>query len=286
MLSAIPTSTPSKSNQIVGDLKTPVRRLVVLRHSERIDEVDLPLWIQMVNEEFKRNNNRNIDDFESDPLITENGKYIASDAGQTLVTDIFSNDNFENLRFIYCSKLRRCIETAYEVSKVFASKGLNIPILVSRGLALTAAAVNRKPSTFEFCDIEDIRQFCPGVEIIDCDNEGTDYFIPSDNWLVAITHIVNRNEFSFVVAHRETVRNIAGLYQKLPYCCIANFSCENINENSINFCLQQLVDKDGNPIHIQRSDHNNGPPPSIQKKNKAIEFKSEKKHSFIPFYGN
>ena len=171
---------------------------------------------------------------------------------------------------IYTSRLRRCVETAYQLALLS-----HLPLYVCTGLALTAIAVERRKGTFEFHSMQEIRRFCPGVRVVSCDNDGEEcaetrtkkrseektaeisavdrkvcsadgdvefsseeraasdvnfkvesdqkdgmkstiisaqssstaespsqYYIPTDDWLLAITAIAERHPYSVIVAHR------------------------------------------------------------------------------------
>ena len=85
--------------------------------------------------------------------------------------DSFSDGNTLNsaelidIKRIYSSRLRRCVQTAYEIAV-----RLKLPIYISSGLSLTAIAVKKRKGEFEFDTLQQIRDFCPGVEIVSCDS--------------------------------------------------------------------------------------------------------------------
>lgn len=58
---------------------------------------------------------------------------------QTLGTTLSTIKELQGtISCIYCSRLQRCIQTAYEVAKI-----LNVPIFISTGLAQTAKAIEQ-----------------------------------------------------------------------------------------------------------------------------------------------
>lgn len=230
--------------------------LLIIRHSERIDEVNLPYWFKLVNQEdgIRR---REKDDHSNDPILTDNGHRIAEIAGATLKRMLTSQP--KPVVAVYCSRLRRCVETAYHIALE-----LQLPIIVSRGLTLTAKAVEERrggSDQFGFLDLEEIRSFCPAVDVFSAD--AGDYsgqlcpltvaretcspsleldIIPAASWYEALASIARRNSFAIVVAHRESIRNIAGS-MKAPYCCMAMFGFE-----SNNFSFRYLLDNKGERI--------------------------------------
>ena len=143
------------------------------------------------------------------------------------------------LSCIYCSKLLRAIQTAYEIAKI-----LSLPIVLSEGFARTAQAVEQMNGQFQYLTIDELTQYCPGVEFIDGDintnntnnTNNSDiadisniHTIPNTgtHWYNPLRH-VGQQETSIVVAHRETIRNIAFIRQRIPYCGYATFQFPKI----------------------------------------------------------
>eukprot|EP01038_Epipyxis_sp_PR26KG_P008412 gene8412-11378_t len=201
------------------NLKLSPTEMIIVRHSERIDEVDELLWREIYLKEMQKNK-RDKKSIVSDPVITVRGISYANDAARTVQELIISSTYHSDSVVLYSSRLIRCVQTAYQIALL-----LNKPIKVSGGLALTAAAVEKAGDKFMFLTTEDIQALCPGVEIIDCDKESDSLnFVSSSNWLDPILEITNQSivtkTIPIIVAHRETIRNIAKRYIKLPYCAI------------------------------------------------------------------
>eukprot|EP01036_Dinobryon_divergens_P028217 gene28217-37127_t len=259
-----------------------MNKLIVIRHSERLDEVDKAEWKNIILRHSLRSekndgsssNIRSRYSFQNDPPITDNGKSLARDMANT-VFDIISKESNVRIK-LFSSKLIRCIQTSYELAQRVGG-----PIYVSSGLALTAQAVaDCDDDGFEFLSIEEIREYCPGVEIVCCDSPDSPHYIPQSNWLAAVegAHFAKRapeeqqledgtsspcTYVSLLVAHRETIRNMLCERLALPYCCIASFvnkdeSSDDSNKKppeekitneryrrSDKLDFQWLIDKDG-----------------------------------------
>jgi len=265
-------------------------RCLIVRHSERIDEVDLQAWFDLVNQAdgVRR---RDKSDHSNDPILTENGHRIAEVAGATLkrlllespggsVLDVGAGEEGRHRpTVVYCSRLRRCVETAHRIALA-----LQLPLVVSKGLALTAKAVEDKGGSdhFGFLDLAEIRAFCPGVDVYSADAADLSGpactaadaaaaapssstasplppsavgEIPTGSWHDALASVARRHPFSLIVAHRESVRNLAGI-RKAPYCCMAMFDFDDGGEEarpaaagtSGTFNFAFLLDNEGNRI--------------------------------------
>lgn len=226
-----------------------IRKIYIVRHSERIDEVaELSLsWNTFI---AKAQTTRNKFDLGNDPMITEHGKSIAAQAAETLDAILRGNPHIE---IIYSSKLRRCVETAQKIAQQ-----LRVPICVCKGLALTAAAVKSRGSSFEFHTMEELQSFCPDTPLIDGDDPLSSYFVPSVeetgcrlDWLTSLDAIKRKSITSVVVAHRETIRNLTGRApggrtMSTPYCCIAEFWSHDAHPRFFNFL--KILDSDGSVV--------------------------------------
>jgi broad specificity phosphatase PhoE len=196
------------------------QELLLVRHSERLDEIDETGWRLMVNSDRSKRDRYSL---LNDPPITNNGVRIAKTAAQfvdKLVSEVVDpNSNLETR--IYTSKLLRSVQTAHQIALK-----LNVPLYICSGLALTAQAVGDSDGKFEHLTVEEIQKFCPNVTVICCDDiNNADIYVPSDKWLSAITSIANRTQhFKIIVAHRETIRNFSAKRLNTPYCCIARVS--------------------------------------------------------------
>jgi broad specificity phosphatase PhoE len=243
--------------------------LILVRHSERLDEVDEREWQQFVVKKLRTENcQRNPDSFHADPPITPNGKLIAEHAGTTLQNLLHQRHSSEErtspLRIrIYSSRLLRCLQTSIRVAKK-----LNIrEIYISSGLALTAAAVDRLGSAFEFLTVEEIEGLCVkhGIQVHNCDEEGREYSISSSHWFDALQDVSNHAELDYkiTVCHRETIRNLLPIYPKLPYCCIALCHYQQFHKgsNEVSLGISTIFDHKGgllksfNPEEIAKRKH-------------------------------
>jgi hypothetical protein len=70
------------------------------------------------------------------------------------------------IQVIFCSRLIRCVQTAHEIARHFG-----VPIIVSKGLALTALAVRESQGLFEFASLRELRDLCPGTLVYSCDED-------------------------------------------------------------------------------------------------------------------
>lgn len=193
-------------------------RVIVVRHGERIDEVDSSYWIDYCKQKYNPNYSIEFESRINDPILTEEGCLQAQEVAETLLTEL-NEYNLEEISYIYSSKLIRSIQTAY-----YIALKLSKPILVSRGFAMTAAAVEDMGDQFQFLTIEEIQEFCPNVEIIDGDVDPSHpHSVPSPNWWHSINHVINQNSISIIVAHRESIRNLVRRRFKTPYCCYGVF---------------------------------------------------------------
>jgi broad specificity phosphatase PhoE len=196
------------------------RSFIVVRHSERLDEVAPEEWLNSVK------NNRSSRDrysLENDTPITAAGASLAADAAKTvksiLSTRLRNGNTTKDLNIrIYSSRLMRCVQTAYQIAQE-----LGLPIHLSSGLSLTAVAVGRRKTTFQFQSLDELSALCPGVQLHCSDADSAGYPVSKTNWLEALHDVVSRDEINIIVAHRETIRNLVGERIRLPYCCIGMF---------------------------------------------------------------
>jgi broad specificity phosphatase PhoE len=198
---------------------------IVVRHSERLDEVAPQQWR---NSLLNNNSFRDKYSLQNDTPITANGVNMASDAAKTVKELILSKypngTDIKTLNIrLYSSKLTRCVMTAHQLAEE-----LGVPIYASRGLAMTAMAVTRRP--FTFLNMDELASLCDNkVELHCCDDPTSPYHIPDTDWLSAIATVASRKEdINIIVAHRETIRNLSVQYLKLPYCAIGMFDATGI----------------------------------------------------------
>ena len=94
--------------------------IVLIRHSERLDHTNNKKWIK--SKRFKENKN--------DTPITSNGKKLAKKAYNKLF-----DSGYQNIDYIYCSPLTRCIQTCLEIKKEIKKKlKKDIKIRIEYGL--------------------------------------------------------------------------------------------------------------------------------------------------------
>lgn len=207
--------------------------LVIVRHSERLDEVNENEFRNYVRERLNHPiYRRDEESLWCDPPITPNGMNIAKKAGHTLHYDFIprihnlvhgDESSTKPLKIrLYTSKLLRCIQTSIEIAKE-----MNIhEIYLSSGLAMTAAAVERIGcKDFEFISENEMKSLIEDNEItfIDCDEKNQSYSISNDHWYDALQDVSHQMDIDIkiVVAHRETIRNLIPIHPRLPYCSIA-----------------------------------------------------------------
>jgi len=221
-----------------------MEKLIVVRHSERLDEVDQRQWNKIVEKKFAHSHDSHARFcFGSDPPITSNGVVLSRDAAATVLEIIKANPSAEKRVVLYSSKLLRCVQTCYEIATQ-----LKLPMHVSTGLALTAAAVEScvsakhgRSNSFNFLSLEEIQAHCPRTTVHCCDDENSSHYIPMNHWRDAMNAVNEHNRIhtphvkdneaicciNIVVAHRETIRNLLNRHLKLPYCCIAMFDIQH-----------------------------------------------------------
>jgi broad specificity phosphatase PhoE len=208
--------------------------LIIIRHSERLDEVcSKSEWknhiLYQINEIKSKRKHESIS---NDPPITDNGILIAKQAGKTLRTLLPSlkTDFPDDIKIrLYSSRLLRCVQTTIAIAKMLGITSLYI----SSGLALAAAAVDRLRDEFDFLSIEEIQQLA-GSEftIYDCDSSSLSttsekmenlFSVSKLGWFEALKDVSNHCsiDLKLVIAHRETIRNILPIFPRLPYCAIA-----------------------------------------------------------------
>lgn len=243
-----------------------ISKLLVIRHSERIDEIDRNIWENEVKNNIN-NDKRNLYSRRNDPRLTENGRQMAKEVALSIKQEIslLDEDIRNNIRYIYCSKLFRAIQTAEQIALV-----LNLPIVLSSNFAKTAQAVEdtlyeSNMEKFEFLTIEELNYMCPDVEFIDGDiiNENVAPNLPIDlnnrNWKYGIEYLISQYQYNILVCHRETIRNLIGSHLKLPYCCYADFNFLSklsfSAEDYISCTTRKFVsvkDRNGNILELNR----------------------------------
>ena len=188
--------------------------LIVVRHSERLDEANESAWKRIVATHSGRKT------FKNDPILSPvKGPKFAQEAAIT-IKKMLEVDRTGREIVIYSSRMLRAVQTASIICKE-----LNLPLHLSGGLAHVIPAVKNCIGDFEFADVEEINQYCSGVDIVNCDDHRSPHYIPHRSWRNAVQTIVLRSPtvLNIIVGHRETVRKLAGAHLQTPYCCLGMF---------------------------------------------------------------
>lgn len=236
------------------------RSLIIVRHGERIDEVDEDLWMEAMRSHraLRMGHRKRCRRSEvADPHLTDQGLRQAEHAAEHLL-QLLAKD--KPVECVYSSRLIRTVQTAYKIAVRF-----NVPIVLKSSLSESAAAVMRANGAFDFLSIEELAFFAPGVRLIDgdsvqeADEEDVHDFLeeplgPStprndrlSNWERCLHRIAGRHERSVVVAHRETIRDLAPVMRRtVPYCGLACFKFVPAETSSL--ILHWCSDNNGHPI--------------------------------------
>ena len=152
-------------------------------------------------------------------------------------------DNKMVINRVYTSRLQRSVSTAYPLALE-----LGVPLIVSSALSKTAAAVEIAEwdlSPFLFQTLENLRELCPGVDVIDGDQMGSApqlVYEPKGHWSDPLKNIAMTDPISIVVAHRETIKNVMKKKFRVSYCAIGDFNF--VPESEI-FSLNSMYNRDG-----------------------------------------
>lgn len=271
--------------------------LIVLRHSERLDESNPAQWDSQIREEYpeefqksfpsrtgtrrpslKGSIKRDFYSFCNDtPLSTTNGPHYANKAATTLYRWLRSFPSSPHI-CLYCTRLQRAVETAVPVARQLQVSIVNlvmlssptclilsvtrkVPIILSTKLSEVLVAV-RKKSNFQFLETSDWTARYPDVTFLDDDfsetTPRTGVRVPQqshESWDLYLHRLLRacaadvsgenvaqtkhvdepvkdtradatlptRRSVLIVVAHRETIKTLAKLRGKLPYCALATF---------------------------------------------------------------
>jgi broad specificity phosphatase PhoE len=189
------------------------RKVYIVRHGERLDEAEPGVWERHCE---RKHNKTEMYYRVNDPPLTRSGSEQAAQVAKSIRKEVLNS----GVQFVFASKLLRAVQTAYPIAMQ-----LQIPLIVSRNFALTAAAVEMRPD-YRFLDITELQTLCPGVTVIDGDHEDSheSHRLPlADAWHHAIEHVVTTHQVSIIVAHRESIRNMAQMHLATPYCCYGEF---------------------------------------------------------------
>lgn len=276
--------------------------LLVVRHSERVDEANIKLWNGVIDYHYalfepkKKNSTslssfppsssqpsaaavsarhellivlkswfrytpidliepikRDIRCFASDPILFDSrGLKIAEKAAITvhdLVSSVIPHPQPGQIR-IFCSKLRRCVQTAIPLARRF-----NLPIVLSTGLAQFIVLVRRQKGHFQFVPIIEWQMLYPDIHFIDGDLDLQESLgmpaIPVDDWWRCLDVITanpsltadSPRRVDIIVSHRETIKELAGFNYALPYCAIAHFDSSTFRPRSLQAVQAQVEEE-------------------------------------------
>lgn len=200
------------------------RRMVVLRHGERADEVDARSWAKEAHLEAAGSAKRRVDHVFADPPLTSRGFEQAQRAAET-IAQLLDSEGVAIDR-IYCSRLRRTVQTAGVVARHLnkhhrsGERSDAMPVIVSSGLAASSAVVQKLLTSFQFISF-DVLQEVAGhdVQLLD----GDSFLPPALHWRPPLEEVAQREHVSLVIAHRESIRFLTESSFSTPYCCIADF---------------------------------------------------------------
>jgi hypothetical protein len=162
--------------------------LYVIRHGERLDEIEPQEWEGQVSKMYRCAEEsgvalRAMDCTYADAPLTARGVQMAKDMAVKFKRKLDTDGvNIKDLKCIYCSRLLRAIQTAYEVAKA-----LELPLVISAHLSCTALAVfsycNQKRGGdgwehYEYRSMSEIATYCPGIPLYchDADPDPDDCF--------------------------------------------------------------------------------------------------------------
>mmetsp|Transcript_49112 Transcript_49112/g.87647 ORF Transcript_49112/g.87647 Transcript_49112/m.87647 type:complete len:283 (-) Transcript_49112:1477-2325(-) len=172
----------------------------MVRHGERLDEVDRNRWIKMATRRTWH-----------DPPLTSRGKDQAVLAARSLL----EHARQRSFDAIYTSPLLRCMQTAEQIAK-----HLDLPVVAVPGLAECAAAVRQHGlSSSTFRSEEELSAQCA------MDFTMSPKLMDFDTQLRALAS--TKGPDLLVVTHREGLRDTSALtptpFRHTPYCCVAHF---------------------------------------------------------------
>lgn len=172
-------------------------------------------------------------------------------------SDARSERGFDRV-VVFSSRMVRAVQTAYHIARA-----LDAPVHLNSGLATIINSVQRMKGGFEFASDEELSYLCTkhgsasatrskgssasnharsapakakakasaavatSPTFVDADSSESEWALPADSWRGALRRIaqlsIERRALCVVVAHRETIRKLAGRHLVTPYCCIAFF---------------------------------------------------------------
>jgi len=211
------SSSASDGNADVSATATATNSMAMfmVRHGERVDETPGAIeWAEATP------TSRHFD-----PPLTDAGAEQAAQAAETLLAHPLGPDFGTT---IYASPLARCLKTASVIAEA-----TNKQVCVVPGLGECAAAAKRRGiMALNLLPIDEMKKLCPQMVAFDRDAPVT--FEDACQWAAraraaeaaaaAIDAADGRSVDVLVVTHREGIRDVAGIHQRLPYCAIARFT--------------------------------------------------------------
>lgn len=213
----------------------PTKVLVLMvRHGQRIDEtVDAQKWLQENKDRW------------FDPPLTAEGKDQASAAAEQLKDFFDLRPDLVPLTHIYCSPLKRALQTAEQFGRV-----LNLPLLPVAGCAsCTAAFKKHGPAGQPLISQTEATELCTATPVLGYDTQYscmhedrmTDFKLTIDRIATQesrkqVLHSASASigagasstPVAVVVCHREGLRDTSQFtptpFRSTPYCCIAAFA--------------------------------------------------------------
>ena len=195
------------------------RKVWIVRHGERVDEVD-KTWT---------GENRH------DPPLTSRGMEQAMKAANFL-RSLEGKVRFER---IHSSPLVRALQTAERISDA-----INLPVRVNNGLGYFAAQTalyetrNKRKPPF----VQDIERCCPLMKVDKIHDR-----MHSDP-MKTLCDIVENTKAGYdtlIVAHRECIRDLLdpeqAMKERLPYCTVALFTYVNRKSWRLTRLFKQVI---------------------------------------------
>ena len=186
-------------------------RLIIVRHGERIDEVDHN-WRRRATGPTRS----------YDPPLTTRGVTQARGAGVVVEKLLAASpEGLSAPAVLYSSPLTRALQTAMEVSR-----RTGLPICLAPGLASCAAAIHKRggASHVTLASSADAQAYAPDVSIVETPPALAalaDSFPATVDWIAGDGRA--RSAPALCVAHREAIRGLAGYRVATPYACVAVF---------------------------------------------------------------
>ena len=199
-----------------------VRKVWIVRHGERIDEVDRT-WTR-----------RNLK-IAHDPPLTSVGKVQAMKAANFL-RSLEGKVKFER---VHVSPLVRALQTAERISDA-----MDLPVRVNNGLGYFAAqtALYELRNSTKPPFVQDVAKCCPLMKL-DKDHDRK-HRHPMDT-LCDIVENTKDGHDTLIVAHRECIRDLMNpemaAKTRLPYCSVALFTYKNRKSWKLVRIFKQVV---------------------------------------------